>query len=132
MACKIMREITDWQGFQRQPNHVYLMSGDKALAYSRWGQDRPFYFHTFIRLDRRGRRFLEESNNIWQFDMSIQTGEQVALQPNAQTWTITGSKGDQYSVSLSDGAWTCSCPGHGFRGRCRHVDELRASDPQLG
>lgn len=131
MALKIMQEMTEWSGHVRQPNHVYLMDGDKALAYSRWGRDKPFYFRTFIRLDRRGRKFVEEAGNPWRFDMSIQTEEQVAPQTSGQSWTVTGSKGDAYTVSLRSGQWTCSCPGHGFRGRCRHVDQLRASNPQL-
>ena len=131
MPLKIMQEVTEWAGHERQPNHVYLMDGDKALAYSKWGREAPAYFRTFIRLDRRGRKFVEVQRNRWKFDMSIQTEEQVVPQTAGQTWSVTGSKGSAYEVSFLSGAWTCSCPGHGFRGRCRHVDQLRASNPQL-
>ena len=132
MALKIMREVTEWSGHRHQPNHVYLMSGDKALAYSRWGQDRPFYFRTFIRLDRRGRKFEEVTTNRWKFDMSMEVPEPEQIKPAGQTWSVVGSKGSAYEVSFGSGSWTCSCPGHSFRGRCRHVDQLRASNPQLG
>jgi hypothetical protein len=131
MALKIMQEVTEWSGFVRQPNHVYLMSGDRAYAYVKWGQGKPFYFKTFQRIDRRGRKFVEVKTNRWKFDLSIQTEEPV-VEPAGQTWTVPGSKGDAYTVRLDRGAWTCSCPGHGFRGRCRHVDQLKASSPQLG
>ena len=131
MALKIMQEVTEWSGHRHQPNHVYLMSGDKALAYSRWGKDSPFYFRTFIRLDRRGRKFVEVEKNRWRFDMSLEAPDAETVKPAGQTWRVAGSKGNEYEVSLYGGAWTCSCPGHGFRGRCRHVDELRASNPQL-
>ena len=130
MALKIMQEVTEWSGHRRQPNHVYLMSGDKALAYSKWGKDSPFYFRTFIRLDRRGRKFIEVKGNTWKFDMSIEISEPDQIKPAGQTWSVIGSKGNEYEVVLSEGAWTCSCPGHGFRGRCRHVDQLRASNPR--
>ena len=131
MALKIMQEVTEWSGFERQPNHVYLMDGDKALAYSQWGKAKPFYFKNFVRLDRRGRRFEEVSTNQWKFDLSLTLPEPEEIRPGGQTWRVAGSKGNFYEVSLTGGSWTCSCPGHGFRGRCRHVDELRASDPRL-
>lgn len=132
MALKIMQEVTEWSGFRRQPNHVYLMQGDKALAYSRWGNDKPFYFRNGLCLDRRYRKFREESVNRWGFDLTIQTEEQMANPLTGETWTVTGSKDSVYTVTLSRDSWSCSCPGYGFRGRCRHVDELKASIQQLG
>ena len=132
MPLKIMREVTEWTGFSRQPNHVYLMDGDRAYAYVKWGKGKPFYFKTFQRLDRRGRRFEEVKKNQWRFDLQLKTEPERVEEPKGQTWRVTGSKGNEYAVSLTNGAWTCSCPGHGFRGRCRHVDELRASSqPQV-
>jgi hypothetical protein len=132
MPLKIMREVTEWSGFSRQPNHVYLMDGDKAYAYVPWGKGKPFYFRTFQRLDRRGRKFVEQQNNLWKFDLTIQTEEPVAALSPDRTWRVASSKSGEYNVSLTNGVWTCSCPGHGFRGRCRHVDELRASvQPQV-
>jgi hypothetical protein len=132
MALRIVEEITEWDVDYRQPNHVYLMSGDKALAYVPWGKGRPVYFKTFQRIDRRGRKFVEVKRNPWKFDLSIKIEEETVEKSNGQTWTVPGSKGAEYIVSLSEGRWSCNCPGHGFRGRCRHVDELRASAPQQG
>lgn len=132
MALKIMQEVTEWSGFSRQPNHVYLMSGDKAYAYVKWGKGKPFYFRSFQRIDRRGRKFIEVKHNRWKFDLSITVDQEQPITPLGRTWTVAGSKGNQYTVTLSQGSWSCTCPGHGFRNRCRHVDELRASDPQLG
>ena len=132
MPLKIMREITEWSGFQRQPNHVYLMDGDRAYAYVPWGKGKPFYFRTFQRLDKRGRKFEEVQQNRWRFNLNLKIEQERPAQPKGQTWRVSGSKGNEYVVSESNGVWTCSCPGHGFRGRCRHVDELRASvQPQV-
>jgi hypothetical protein len=127
MPLKIMEEVTVWKGIDyRQPNHVYLMDGDKVYAYSKWGQGRPEYMKTFLRFDRRGRKFVEAKHNRWGFDLSIQT-EQPAKEsePQGQVWTVAGSKGNQYFVNLNGSHWTCSCPGFGFRRRCRHVDEIQ-------
>jgi hypothetical protein len=132
MALKIMEEVTEWAVEYRQPNHVYLMSGDKAVAYVPWGKGKPIYFKTFQRMDRRGRKFVEVKRNIWKFDLSVRTEAEEESKPKGQTWQVPGSKGGEYVVSFDGGRWSCNCPGHGFRNRCRHVDELRASNPQLG
>ena len=132
MSLKIMQEVTQWTGFRRQPNHVYLMSGDRAYAYVKWGKGKPFYFRTFQRIDRRGRKFVEVAKNPWRFNLDLEIETEQPTKPSGQTWIVAGSKGNSYTVSLSGGSWSCSCPGHGFRHRCRHVDELKASNPQLG
>lgn len=132
MTLKIMQEVTEWTGFTRQPNHVYLMSGDRAYAYVKWGKGKPFYFKTFQRIDRRGRKFVEVAKNPWRFNLDLEIESEQPVKPSGQTWTVAGSKGNSYAVSLSGGSWSCSCPGYGFRNRCRHVDELRASIQQPG
>ena len=132
MTVKIVQEITDWKVPYRQPNHVYLMSGDRVLAMSRWGKDEPEYFANPNRIDRRGRKFVEVKKNPWQFDLQIDVESEPEQRPKGQIWTVSGSKGNQYTVSWDAGRWSCTCPGHGFRGRCRHVDEVSASvQPQV-
>jgi ribosomal protein L21E len=126
MTVKIMQEITEWKDIEfRQPNHVYLMDGDKVYAYSKWGQEKPQYMKTFLRIDRRGRKFVEAKKNTWKFDLDISVEPAVETKPQGQIWTVPGSKGNSYTVNLDSGRWSCTCPGHGFRGRCRHVDEIR-------
>ena len=122
MTVKIMQEVTQWKVPYRQPNHVYLMSGDRVLAMSRWGTETPEYFKSQNRIDRRGRKFVEVKKNQWGFDMKIAViGDEP---PAGRTWEVRGSKGDVYTVSLSDGRWACTCPGSMFRGTCRHITEL--------
>jgi hypothetical protein len=128
MPLKIMRETTQWRQPGPQPNHVYLMSGDRALAYVPWGHGAPVYFRTFLRLDRRGRRFVEEKHNAWGFDLSIEAKSPEIAQSLGQTWQVPGSQGKVYTVNLLDGQWSCSCPGHMFRRQCRHVAELQQKE----
>jgi hypothetical protein len=39
-------------------------------------------------------------------------------------WTVNSPNGT-YFVLVGVEPWTCSCPSGQFRGRCRHVDELK-------
>ena len=40
-------------------------------------------------------------------------------------WQVKGSKGNTYTVKLSDGSYSCTCTGYGFRRKCRHIDEVK-------
>jgi len=42
-----------------------------------------------------------------------------------KVWHVEGSKGNMYTIKLSDGAYSCSCPGFGFRRKCRHITEIK-------
>jgi len=42
-----------------------------------------------------------------------------------KVWHIEGSKGNMYTVKLSGGAYSCTCPGFGFRRKCRHIRRLK-------
>lgn len=129
MTVKIMQEVTDWKVPYRQPNHVYLMSGDRVLAMSRWGTEKPQYFASQSRIDRRGRKFVEIKKNPWRFDLNVKVVTEE--KPSGQTWTVTGSRGDEYTVSLMDGRWSCTCPGATFRGQCRHQAEVQRTTNSL-
>ena len=121
---KIYQEVTEWKGVEyRQPNHVYLMSGDRAYAYSKWGESKPEYFRNPTRLDRRGRKFIEVKKNSWGFDLKILTLAEE--RPQGETWEVQGSKGDIYTVSLLNGRWSCTCPGATFRSTCKHITQTR-------
>jgi hypothetical protein len=57
MAFEVIKETTVWDVDYRQPNHVYLMDGDKVIAYQKWGEGEPIYFDTKRKLDKRRRTF---------------------------------------------------------------------------
>jgi len=103
-----IREVTVWSG-QPQPNHIYLMDGDRALAYIAMGQHTPHWFKTGIRLNQRGRKFVTASMDL--FDN--QTASRMI--------TVSGSKGTVYYIDPDHE--TCSCPGFQFRGACRHIKQ---------
>ncbi len=39
-----------------------------------------------------------------------------------RTYDVVGSKGDTYTVTDNGGTWTCTCPGFGWRRKCKHVE----------
>jgi hypothetical protein len=105
-----VKETTVWDVEYKQPNHVYLLDGDKAVAYIKWGAGEPFYFKKPLRIDKRGRKFVEISPNPFKAEVTTTIIK------------VQGSKGAVYEIDPE--ANTCTCPGFTFRGACKHVKEL--------
>lgn len=40
-------------------------------------------------------------------------------------WKVKGSKGDIYTVSITNNHWNCTCSGFGFRRNCKHVEQTK-------
>jgi len=111
---KFYQEITNWDVDYRQPNHVYLMSGDRAYAYSPWGESKLVFFNNPRRIDRRGRKFKEVPNTFNYVDET----------PVNPYWVVQGSRGNTYTVEQTDSGLTCTCTGYKFRGKCKHLQEV--------
>ena len=54
--------------------------------------------------------------------MIVEQAEIPAQTAVVRSWQVQGSKGDTYTVSDNGGTWTCSCPGFGWRRKCKHVE----------
>lgn len=106
-----LREVTEWEVDFRQPNHTYLIEGDKILAYRKWHAGEVIWFKNPTRLHRTRRKFVKA--NIKQFGK--------LPEPAANTIKFTGSKGTVYVIDLIEK--TCTCGGFKFRGACRHLKE---------
>lgn len=105
-----VKEITEWKVDGRQPNHTYLLDGDKILAYRQWHTGEPIWGSP-MRFDRRYRKFEPADLKLF--------GIVDTPAVNSSTKVVTGSKGDLYTVDTDAG--TCTCPGFKFRGHCRHI-----------
>lgn len=44
-----------------------------------------------------------------------------------ELWQVKGSRGTNYTVSLRQGQWSCTCPGFGWRRRCKHIEEKQVA-----
>ena len=108
-----VKETTVWKEVNTQPNHTYLLDGDKMVAYIKFGIGQPFFFKTPIRIDKRGRKFEELKKNPFKV---------VDTAVNPAIIKVQGSKGQTYTVNTDERS--CSCPGYTFRGACKHITEL--------
>jgi hypothetical protein len=115
MVLEALKEVTEWKVDFRQPNHTYLLDGDKLIAYRQWHTGEPIW-GTPVRFDRRYRKFIPADLKLFGIVDAPENVTVNALQ------TVTGSKGDIYYVDPE--AKTCTCSGFKFRGRCKHIETL--------
>ena len=99
------------------PNGTYLLNDSKTklYAYVRPGSGTPKQFKNPIKIDIRGRKFVESSTQY-----KIVTQEE----PEGRVWEVAGSKGNVYRVTEANGYLSCTCSGFRFRGDCKHVKGL--------
>ena len=113
MKCLV--EVTGWDT-EVQPNHTYLVSGDKMIAYRPHHTGPVEWFKHPMRLNRARRRFEERA--VCSTEWGIESAEDPAVV------TVQGSRGNNYEVNIQEK--TCSCTGYRFHGRCRHLDQVIA------
>jgi hypothetical protein len=41
-------------------------------------------------------------------------------------YVVTGSKGDKYNVTVTDKRISCDCPAGKFRGKCKHIEQIKS------
>ncbi len=105
-----LREVTEWKDVKRQPNHIYLFDGQKAVAYIKFGEGAPEYFKKPMSIDKRGRKFVKADSKLFKVKVESQLIE------------VKGSKGNSYWIDPE--AKTCPCPGFTFRGASKHITEV--------
>jgi hypothetical protein len=44
---------------------------------------------------------------------------------DVKSWTVQGSRGNNYVVVRTIQRWSCTCPGFAFRKTCKHIKELQ-------
>ena len=58
----------------------------------------------------------------------VESGEVVVTKTaeEVQTWTIQGSRGNEYTVMRTGNGYSCTCPGFTFRKSCKHLSQVEA------
>ena len=108
-----VREITVWKE-SYQPNHDYLLDGDRVVAYRPWGTGEVIKCSGKLKIDRRGRKFVKLAPETFA-GIEQPKKESVVVE-------VKGSKGNSYWVNVEEK--TCTCPGFTFRGNCKHVESV--------
>jgi len=119
MSLVAVKEVTVWNMEGKQPNHVYLLDGDKVVAYQKWGEGEPIYSKYQARLDKRGRKFIALKDHPFKIEVKIEVKSESKL------IEVKGSKGDSYFVDKDKK--TCTCPGYTFRHTCKHLSSVLES-----
>ena len=109
----IVREITQWK--TNTPNHIYKLSDDKRKMYSYTSEK------TGITMDFEGGRTFSPSYRKFELLEKIEDVEKTS--PTDKFYKVMGSNGNTYTVIESNGSLRCSCPGFGFRGKCKHTEK---------
>lgn len=112
--AEAFRETTLWKDNASAKNGVYLLEGDKCLAFRNFRSETT-YFTKPITIDKRGRTF-EKLKKI-PFKVAVAEVAAPAL------IEVAGSKGAVYYVDPE--AKSCTCPGFSFRGKCRHLESVK-------
>jgi hypothetical protein len=105
--AEAFRETTQWKG-STVKNGVYLLEGDKCLAFRNFKSETT-YFTKPITIDKRGRTFEKLGKIPFVVEQEVKTDLRE----------VAGSKGAIYYVN--DEEKTCTCPGFTFRGTCKHL-----------
>lgn len=45
-----------------------------------------------------------------------------------ETFTVTGSSGNTYTVTRRENTYTCDCPAGKFRGQCKHINSIKKQE----
>jgi hypothetical protein len=113
---KFFQETTEGGHY---PNHVYLLSDNKE------------YMHGYV---KAGSRLLEMMKSKYRFGTTKRKFQEVpntfgfveqpavVVADTEDRWTVTGSRGEKYTVERVGKKLTCTCSGFKFRSKCRHTE----------
>jgi hypothetical protein len=92
----------------------------KVVATPHWVKD-PACFALFVAGTPVPLRIINSK------DVIAINGAKAKAKPEVkvETYTVKGSKGDEYTVTNEAGRWACTCVGFGFRKDCKHIQGVR-------
>ena len=68
---------------------------------------------------------LEHIHSRW-IKWKSKSQEKLNIPGDVKTWNIESSKpGNFYEVKYQNKSFSCTCPGFGFRRKCRHITEVQ-------
>ena len=110
-------ETTDW-GSAAAKNNTYLLDGNNLIAYIPHGGQVKYFKSPIKGFDKRGRKFEKADINLFgnNHPFALFT---TTISKALNNRTVKGSKGETYTVNDDEG--TCTCPGHTYRGTCKHL-----------
>lgn len=120
---KYFQEVTNWD-VSTAVNHTYYMNDEKTacVGYLKFSKGALVRFKTPIRLDLRGRKFVELKDKKTEPD-EVYFGKKE--EPKKDVIEVQGSNGKVYHIEKIGAKYTCTCPGFVFRHKCKHVEGIK-------
>jgi len=127
MSISVYKEITEWDKAEfKVPNHTYLFDGkSNALAYAREGDGEVYVFKKPLPMDTRRRKFEKVNHPALQKLAKTLQSKEKTLQSEFPNWKVKGDSGKEYVVELIGGKYHCNCIGYGYRGKCKHSEQIK-------
>jgi len=127
MSISAYREVTDWSDSEYAvPNHTYLFDGkSNILAYVIEDNDEVIVFQKPMKVSTTRRKFEKVKHKaLDKLAKSLQSEEKTLQSTNPQ-WQVKSDSGKIYTVELNGSKYSCNCIGYGYRGKCKHSDQVR-------
>lgn len=113
---EILKEISDWKGISKYPNHTYLIGDSgRIIAYAPWHGDNIVILKSQMKIDKRYRKFIKTKHDGLMNILSTQKKDN-----NIRKFKVK-SKDKEYIVSLQENNYSCTCLGFTYRGQCKHT-----------
>ena len=124
MGISSYAEVTEWDSEYSVPNHTYLFDGkSNILAYAPRGGEEIVKLEIPLKLNTNRRKFVKVKHKaLDKFAKTVIIEEPKSEYPN---WQVKSDSGKTYTVSLIEGKYSCNCVGYGYRGKCKHSEQVR-------
>ena len=130
MGISAYKEVTVWDSEYPVPNHTYLFDGkSNILAYAKASNDEIVVLKTPMKLDNRRRKFVKVNHKALQ---SYAKGLQLSVEEEITTphWKVKSDSGKEYIVQKIGNKYSCNCVGYGYRGKCKHSEQVKQENAE--
>jgi len=127
MSLSAYREVTDWSDSEYHvPNHTYLFDGkSNILAYVIEDTDEVIVFQKPMKVSTTRRKFVKVKHKTLQSLAKTLQSEEKTLQSTNPQWQVKSDSGKVYTVELIGSKYSCNCIGYGYRGKCKHSEQIK-------
>jgi hypothetical protein len=127
MSISAYLEVTDWSDSEYEvPNHIYLFDGkSNILAYAIAGTDEVVTFNKPMKVSTTRRKFEKVKHKALDKLAKTLQSEEKTLQSTNPQWQVKSDSGKVYTVELIGSKYSCNCVGYGYRGKCKHSEQIK-------
>jgi hypothetical protein len=128
MGISAYKEVTEWTESEfHVPNHTYLFDGkSNILAYAKESNGEITVFKKPLPMDTRRRKFVKVVHKeLQKVAKNFKVEETEITTPH---WKVKSDSGKEYIVQKIGDKYSCNCVGYGYRGKCKHSEQVMKED----